>query len=121
MYRPLTLVLGASSRSDRYSNRAVRSLRDQGHPVLAIGAREGRVHDVPILTELPPGAVVDTVTLYVGSAALAIWAERLLAMRPRRIVFNPGSENAAFAGLAEAEGIEVVEGCTLVMLAVGTY
>ncbi|HOZ41014.1 MAG: CoA-binding protein [Flavobacteriales bacterium] len=121
MAQPLILVLGASTRPERYSHIAVERLVAQGHPVLAIGARTGWIDDVQIRTELPDDVLVDTVTLYVGNAALAKWEDRLLALRPRRIIFNPGSENAQFAERAKKLGIVVVEGCTLVMLSVGTF
>jgi uncharacterized protein len=118
---PVTLVLGASTRTDRYSNMAVQRLRERGHSVIAVGARPGVIGDTTVLTELPDGRPVDTVTLYVGNAILEGWKDRILGLRPRRIVFNPGTEEPAFARQAERLGIEVVEGCTLVMLASSTY
>jgi uncharacterized protein len=118
---PVTVVLGASMRTDRYSNMAVQRLREHGHPVIAVGARPGVIGDTTVLTELPDGGSVDTVTLYVGNAILEGWKDRILALRPRRIIFNPGTEEATFAAQAEDLGIEVVEGCTLVMLTTSSY
>lgn len=116
-----TLVLGASLKLDRYSNRAIHALRRYGHPVLAVGLREGRVEDVPVVKAIPPEAQVDTVTMYLNADNQAVWEDRLLGLRPRRIIFNPGAENPAFAQKAEAAGIETLEACTLVMLSTGQF
>ncbi len=116
-----TLVMGASLNEDRYSNKAVRSLRKHGRPVIAVGLREGQVEDVPLVKEIPTGAEVHTVTMYLNAHNQAPWEERLLALKPKRIIFNPGAENEAFARMAEAQGVEVLEACTLVMLATGQF
>jgi len=116
-----TLVLGASLKEARYSNMAIRNLREKGHPVVAVGLREGQVEDVPIQKSLPEGSSVDTVTMYLNADNQQTWEERLLALKPRRIIFNPGAENPAFAQEAEAQGIETIEACTLVMLNTGQY
>lgn len=117
----VTLVLGASVKPERYSNMAIRRLRAHGHPVLAIGLREGMVQDVPLVTGVPAETRVDTVTMYLNAANQAQWEKRILGLRPRRIIFNPGAENPSFAQEAQAAGIEVVEACTLVMLGTGQY
>ncbi|MEZ4756530.1 MAG: CoA-binding protein [Flavobacteriales bacterium] len=117
---PITLVLGASERPDRYANMAVRRLRAHGHAVVAVGLRAGLIGDVPIDTALP-SVPVDTVTLYVGPVNLEQWREALLKLQPRRIIFNPGTEHPPFEADASAQGIAVEVGCTLVMLAAGTY
>jgi predicted CoA-binding protein len=116
-----TLVLGASAKPDRYSNIAVRRLLAVGHPVIAVGHRAGTIGDEPILTEAPEGRTLDTVTLYLNAHNQEAWVDRILALRPKRIIFNPGAENPALAERAAVQGIEVVEGCTLVMLASGLY
>ncbi|TNE56910.1 MAG: CoA-binding protein, partial [Bacteroidetes bacterium] len=64
---------------------------------------------------------VDTVTLYVGPQRQVPYYEYILSLHPKRIIFNPGTENPELEALAEAQGIEVVEGCTLVMLSIGGY
>lgn len=116
-----TLVLGASPKPDRYSNRAVRHLAAYGHPVIAIGVRHGTIDAVPILTAIPTGTQVHTVVLYLSPANQARWRDEVLALRPQRIIFVPGAENPAFEEAAIAQGIEAVQGCTMVMLSVGTY
>jgi predicted CoA-binding protein len=116
-----TLVLGASEKPHRYANKAMRSLLAGGHAVLAVGMREGQVDATPIHTDIPTGARIDTVTLYLSAANQAAWAQRLLALHPRRVIFNPGAENPALAQAMRAQGAEVLEACTLVMLATGQY
>ncbi len=116
-----TLVMGASLKEDRYSNKAVRSLRRHGIPVMAVGLREGQVEDVHIAKDLPADAGVHTVTMYLNAHNQAPWEERILALWPKRIIFNPGAENEAFGRKAQAQGVEVLEACTLVLLSTGQF
>lgn len=118
-----TLVLGASPKAERYSNRAVQLLRKHGHPVVAVALRESNIDVTPIVK---PEAVevseeIDTITLYVGARHQKQYYDYLLKLEPNRIVFNPGSENEELAELAQKKGIETLEACTLVMLTSGTY
>ncbi|MBK8340749.1 MAG: CoA-binding protein [Flavobacteriales bacterium] len=117
----MTLVLGASAKPDRYSYLAVQRLLEKGHAVCAVGVREGRIADQAIVTTIPEGRSFHTVTMYLNAFNQRVWQERILALRPQRIIFNPGAENKELSGAAEGMGIEVVEGCTLVMLSAGTY
>lgn len=121
MELPVTLVLGASPRADRYSHLAIQRLRAHGHPVMAVGLRPGEVAGVPITRTVPKGAHVDTVTLYLNPFNQRSWYGDILDMGPRRIVFNPGTENPELEAMARERGVEVVHGCTLVMLAAGTW
>jgi predicted CoA-binding protein len=116
-----TLVLGASPKPDRYSNLAVRRLVQHGHAVIAVGRHAGAIDGLAILPAIPGDAVIDTVTMYLNEGNQREWEERILALAPRRIIFNPGAENPRLAGRARASGIEVLEACTLVMLATGDY
>ena len=116
-----TVVLGASENPSRYSNMAVRKLRNHGHEVVAVGRKKGTVQDVVIETGTPQLSNVDTVTLYLNPQNQEPYYEYILGLQPKRIVFNPGTENEALESLAKNKGIETVEGCTLVMLSIGTY
>jgi predicted CoA-binding protein len=116
-----TLVLGASLKEERYANKAIRALRRHGHAVVAVGLREGQVLDVPIVRDIPAGTVVDTVTLYLNAHNQEPWQKRILDLRPRRILFNPGAENPLFAHQAQAVGIITEEACTLVLLGMDQY
>lgn len=116
-----TLVLGASPRPDRYAYLAVMRLVGHDIPVVAVGLRKAMIGEVPIHTEIPDGVVVHTVTLYLSARNQLSWTERLLALNPQRIIFNPGTEHPEFEAEARSKGIEVVRGCTLVMLSLGNY
>lgn len=117
----LTLVMGASENADRYSNMAIRRLRQYGHPVWAIGLKSGQVLDVEIVTNRPAFSDVDTVTLYVGPQRLHADHDYILSLKPKRVIFNPGTEDLGFEDRLRKAGVEVVEGCTLVMLSTGQY
>lgn len=116
-----TLVIGASLKPERYSNRAVLALRRHGHAVYAIGLRSGTIGDVEIQTGKPPFSDVDTVTLYLGPQNQREMIDYILSLQPRRIIFNPGAENPAFEKLAIEKGIVVEEACTLVLLSTSQF
>lgn len=115
-----TLVVGASTNPDRYAYKAIRALRRQNIPVKAFGLREGQVDDIVIHTSLPTDQP-DTITLYIGPDRLAPLIPQLIALKPRRIIFNPGTENPDFIHQARAAGIETELACTLVLLASNQY
>ena len=117
----ITVVLGASSNPGRYSYLAVNKLRRYGHPVVAIGKRKGQVDDVPIETDHIPVTDVDTITLYLNPNNQKEYYDYIMDLNPKRIIFNPGTENDELIRHAKENGIEPVIGCTLVMLSVGTY
>ncbi len=116
-----TLVLGASENPSRYSNMAIKRLRAYGHPVVAVGKKTGVVEDVPISkdTVMPEG--IDTVTLYLNPANQKQYYDYILSLSPKRIIFNPGTENEELYELARKNNIDFQEACTLVMLGTGQY
>ncbi|MGC4058014.1 MAG: CoA-binding protein [Chitinophagaceae bacterium] len=116
-----TLVLGASENPDRYSNMAIRRLRSHQHEVLAIGNKEGKVLDVAIQKETEPFQHIDTVTLYLNPRNQQAYYDYIINLHPRRIIFNPGTENPDLEARANAAGIETMEACTLVLLSTGQY
>ena len=116
-----TLVLGATTAPNRYAYLAVQSLLRHGHEVVPVGIRDGEVGGLPILQGTPAVADVDTVTLYVGPQRQPPYYDYIFSLHPKRIIFNPGTENPELMDEAEARGVEVVEGCTLVMLSIGVY
>lgn len=118
---PVTLVVGASENTTRYSNLAVNKLVKFGHAVIALGNRTGQIGNIPIVTEVSPGTEIDTITLYVGPAGQKDLIGKLLSLHPKRIIFNPGTENPEFISKARQQGIETEIACTLVMLSTGTY
>ncbi len=116
-----TLVVGASEKSQRYSNKAIQKLLRYGHEVVPLAPRPGQVAGVPFVTGYPEVKGIHTITLYIGPVRQSAFYEYLLSLKPKRIIFNPGTENDVFQQRAEEQGIEVVEDCTLVMLETGMY
>ncbi len=116
-----TVVLGATDNPERFAYRAAHSLVRYGHPIEPVGIKQGTVAGKEIINDKRPIADVDTVTLYVGSRNLPEWYDYILGLQPRRIIFNPGTENEELMKLAQEKGIQTVEGCTLVMLSSGEY
>ncbi len=116
-----TVVIGASANPESYSNKAVRDLQHHKQTVYAVGIKPGNIHGVEIITERPHFENIDTVTLYVGPKNQADWIPYVLSLNPKRIIFNPGTENGAFMDEATAKGVACVEACTLVMLSIGNY
>lgn len=115
------LVIGASENPERYSNKAIRMLRRYGFEVIALGNRAGQVEDVSIQTEKVVFPDIDTVTIYVGPQNQTDFFQYIPKLRPRRVIFNPGTENPDFYLQLEQSGIDVVEACTLVLLSTGQF
>ena len=116
-----TLVVGVSLSGDRYANIACRSLVQNDHDVIGLGLREGETDGVQVVTGEPKLTDIDTITLYVNPARQVSMMDYLLSLKPRRIIFNPGTENPSFKEKAQDVGIETVEGCTLAMLSARRY
>ena len=116
-----TLVIGASPNPERFSHKAVKMLLSYNHEVFALGKRSGKIKGLEILKGKPELDGIDTVSLYLGAKNQREYYEYILLIKPRRIIFNPGTENQEFMDMAEERGIEVIPGCTLVMLRVGNY
>jgi len=114
-------VLGASNNPDRYSNLAMNRLRSKGHPVVAIGRKQAKAGDIDIETDKKEHAGIDTVTLYLSAAHQKEYYDYILSLHPKRIIFNPGAENPELEALAQANGIEPMEACTLVLLSTGQF
>lgn len=110
-------VLGASPKPARYANQAIRLLLKQGYRVTPIHPRFEEIEDLPVANQL--GQVprpIDTLTLYVGPERLAPQIQELVALAPKRVIFNPGTESPALQQALDAAGIPWFEACTLVML-----
>ena len=116
-----TVVIGASTNPGRYAYLAIKALREKGHPVEAVGLRGGNVDDVEIKTEHLPIADVDTVTLYVGPKHQHAWIPYIESLNPKRVIFNPGTENPEWERSLNEKGIETTESCTLGRLSIGNY
>lgn len=116
-----TLVLGASANPARYSNIAINRLRRYNHPVVAIGKRAGAVADTQVETEPRKIDNLDTITLYLNPTNQKPYYQYILDLKPKRIIFNPGTENDELEEMAKKAGIQPMEACTLVLLSTGQY
>ena len=118
-----TLIVGASTNAARYGYVATHMLKDHDHEIVPIGIKKGEVAGKQILNlrEKPEVKDVDTITLYIGAQNQPEWYDYLLSLKPKRIVFNPGTENPEFEKLAREQNIETEEACTLVLLRTGQY
>lgn len=116
-----TLVMGASENPERYSYLAVQKLLSHNHPVVAMGKKQGVVNGIDISNEKDIHSNIDTITLYLNPANQKQYYDYILSLNPRRIIFNPGTENNELASLARNNGIKTLEACTLVMLSTGQY
>ena len=117
-----TLILGASPNPERYAYKATIMLSDKGHKVYPVGLREGEINAHTILTNTPIIEDVDTVTLYIGPQRQTQYYDYIVnQINPKRIIFNPGTENEELEKLAQEKGIETEVACTLVLLSVGNY
>lgn len=115
-------VVGASANPERYSNRAVRMLVEHGHEVIPIHPEASAIEGLPVVHDVADlSGNVDTVTLYVSAETSSGLADPLLALRPGRVIFNPGAENPSLQAALEAGGIPTEEACTLVLLSTGQF
>jgi len=116
-----TLVIGASEKASRYSNMAVHLLNDNRYTVYAFGLRKGVISNLEIKTDWPENEDFNTVTMYVGPQNQEVYYDRIVALKPKRVIFNPGTENSEFKSVLEGNNIEVIENCTLVMINSGIF
>lgn len=116
------VVLGASPKPERYSNMAVRLLQEYGHTVIPVNPGQKVIEGIAVVPQLKEvHGAVDTVTLYINPAEGERLKADIAALKPRRVIMNPGTESKELSGYLESAGIEVIEACTLVMLRTGAF
>jgi predicted CoA-binding protein len=116
-----TLVLGASPNPARYGFLATKMLTEYKHEVVPFGIKKGNINGLEIVNELPHDTDFDTVTLYLGPANQVEYYDYLVGLKPKRVVFNPGTENPELEKKLLRSGIQPLEACTLVLLRTGQY
>lgn len=118
-----TLLIGASENPSRMSNMVTQEMRSRGIPVLAVGARTGQIGDVEIHKnpEDFEGAEVHTVGMYINPSLQPQYYDFILGLKPKRIFFNPGTENPELMRLARAQGIQAMDACMMVALTLSNY
>ncbi|MCU0431066.1 MAG: CoA-binding protein [Cytophagaceae bacterium] len=115
------VVVGASDNPQRYSYLAAHMLMEYGYDMIPLGQKKGIVAGVPIHNDRPTLENVDTITLYIGPQHQPEIATYVASLHPRRVIFNPGTENPDFQEYLSNKGIEVLEACTLVLLRSGQF
>ena len=111
-----TVVLGASPNPIRFSHKAVKSLLRHDQDVVAVGFREGLIVEEKILVGKPLIEDIHTVSIYIGSSRQSDYYDYIISLKPKRVIFNPGTVNPEFMARLSREGIEPVAECMLVML-----
>lgn len=122
MNKEKVVVIGASNNPERYSHRALLLLRKHGHAVVPVHPKLAEIEGIPVVADV--GLIsgpVDTVTMYVGPAISSGLQDKLVALKPGRVIFNPGAENASLAQALQKAGIACEEACTLVLLNTGQF
>jgi uncharacterized protein len=115
------LVLGASPNPDRYSYKAVKMLNRYGHEVVAVGNKDGVIDNTFIQSSTKNIVNIDTVTLYLSRENQIKYYNFIVDLKPKRVVFNPGTENSELIQLLENKGIETIQDCTLIMLSASIF
>lgn len=113
-----TVIIGATTNKDRYAYLAAEMLTEYHHEIVPVGIKKGEVFGKAILEiqTRPEVQDVDTVTMYIGPQHQPEHYQYILSLKPKRVIFNPGTENSEFEKMVERSGAEAIEACTLVML-----
>lgn len=114
-------IVGASNKPDRYAFRAMQMLLEHDHQVFLVHPRVTEINGVKVYSSLNQLSQIDTVTMYVREELSQTMEQDLRALKPKRVIFNPGAENPSLAKNLEDQGVEVVQACTLVMLSLGQF
>ncbi len=116
------MVLGASPKPERYSNRAVRKLLQHGHSVVPVHPTAETIEGLPVINSLEKvKGPVDTITVYVSESTLSLPGKAFSDLQPGRVIFNPGAENEELKDFLTEKGIPVEYSCTLVMLSTNQF
>ena len=116
-----TVVIGASTNKERYAYKATVSLQKYNHEVIPVGIDPGEINGIKIITDKIMFKDIDTITMYVHPKNQPYWYDYILALKPKRVIFNPGAENIELENKLKQNNIQVVDACTLVMLSTGQY
>ena len=110
------LVIGASLKSERYSNKAIKMLTEYNHDVFAVGLRVGIVNGIEVKKQIEKIEKIDTITLYLNPNRQTDYFDDIIVLRPNRVIFNPGTENPALFNILNKAKINYEVACTLVLL-----
>jgi predicted CoA-binding protein len=116
-----TLILGATTNKERYAYLAAELLTKYHHPIVPVGIKSGVIFGREIINTKVIQPNIDTITLYIGPHNQPEWYEYILATKPQRVIFNPGTENPELEHILEQHNIPYIEACTLVLLHTNQY
>lgn len=116
-----TLIIGASTKPERYAYKAAQKLMEHGHSIVMIGRRESELFGLPINVQKIEIDDIDTVTLYLSAKFQSEYYDYIISLKPKRVIFNPGTENLEFQELLKQNNIGFENACTLVLLATNSY
>jgi uncharacterized protein len=120
--RDRVAVLGASKKAERYSNKAILLLKEHGHDVIPVNPIEERIEELPVARSLKDiDGGVDTLTVYVGPRHIGEVLDDIVALKPKRVILNPGTESEELKAALDNHDIPFLEACTLVLLKTGQY
>ncbi len=119
--REPTLVLGASTNPERYAYKATEALLLGGYQVVLVGIKNGSVVGLPILKQFPSSIKIHTLSLYLSAKNQSNYYSEIIACQPKRVIFNPGTENQVLENLLNKHKIKHHRSCTLVLLSTGQY
>jgi predicted CoA-binding protein len=115
------LVIGASNNPDRYAYKAIEMLLNYNHQPIPFSKKKAEVCGLVIENEWKSWEDVHTITLYINPELQKAYYQDIIALKPKRVIFNPGTENHEFEMLLSENEIEAIEACTLVMLSTGQF
>lgn len=116
-----TLVIGATPKMDRYGFKATQLLQDYDHEVIPYGIKKGTIGTLEIQNQWPEKELFDTITLYINPKLQEQYNQKIIDLKPKRIIFNPGTENEKLVRMAQKKGIQTLNACTLVLLQTNQY
>jgi predicted CoA-binding protein len=111
------VVLGASNKPERYAYQAINRLQHYGHRVIPVHPKLTEINNIPVKTSLAEiQEAIDTLTLYIGPQRSEAIVSDIIALNPKRVIFNPGTESVILEQALSEAGIEYIKDCTLIML-----
>lgn len=116
-----TLIIGASTKENRPVRKAIEMLVKNGHSVVALGQNTGEIAAIKIQTKAVPVKNIDTVSLYIRPSLQKNYYNYIVEAKPKRVIFNPGTENPEFSMLLKTNNIEVENACTIILLTTNQY
>ncbi len=116
------VILGASDNPDRFAHKAMLMLEQYGHQPILVNPTLSEIAGHTVIADLDQvPRPIDTLTMYVNPRISINLKEKIIALNPKRVIFNPGTENPAIEFALKKTGIDTIHACTLVLLSTGKY